>query len=188
MVGLIGELNKRKYALLGILAPVVAISFITMSIILSPWFNWSINALSDLGHSVESKVAPLFNFGLLLCGFLIINYSITCFRKHAIYTSYFLMLTGLSLQLVATFDEFYGFLHFFVSVLFFLALGFSSLTYVVERRSALAFVALIIGSFSWILYGLEIFSMGIAVPEIVSSMAAATWIILSSLRIYFERN
>ena len=180
-------MNERNYALLGVLAPLVAIFFIAVSIVLSPWFSWGSNALSDLGHSVDSEVAPLFNFGLLLCGFLMILYSVTCFRKHARYTSYVLLLTGLSLQLVATFDEVYGALHFLVSVLFFAALGFASLSYGVEKRSVLAFVALAVGSVSWILYGLEIYSAGIAVPETISSMAAVTWVMFSALRIYFRK-
>lgn len=186
-------MNEQNYTLLGILAPLVAIFFIALSIVLSPWFSWGSNALSDLGRSAatdvapKSEVAPLFNFGLLLCGFLIIVYSFTCFRKHAKYTSYVLVLTGLSLQLVATFDEVYGALHFLVSVLFFAALGFASISYVVEKRSILAFAALVIGSVSWMLYGLGIYSAGIAVPETGSSMAAVLWIAVSALRIYFHK-
>jgi hypothetical membrane protein len=180
-------LNERNYALLGILAPLIAIFFIAASIVLSPWFSWGSNALSDLGHSVKSEVAPLFNFGLLLCGFLLILYSVICFRKHAKYTSYVLVIVGLTLQLVATFDEVYGSLHFLVSVLFFAALGFASVSYAAEKKSVLAFAALVVGSVSWILYGLDIYSAGIAVPETVSSMAAAIWVMLSALRIYFHK-
>ncbi len=179
-------MNERNYALLGILAPLVAIFFIAASIILSPWFSWGSNALSDLGHS-SRDVAPLFNFGLLLCGFLMILYSFTSFRKHAKYTSYVLLVTGLTLQLVAAFDEVYGSLHFLVSVLFFAALGFASLSYGVEKRSVLAFVALAVGAVSWILYGLDMYSAGIAVPETVSSMAAVLWVVVSALRIYFHK-
>jgi hypothetical membrane protein len=180
-------LNERNYALLGFVAPLVAIFFISASIFLSPWFSWGSNALSDLGHSVDSEVAPLFNFGLLLCGFLMILYSFTCFRKHAKYTSYFLLIAGLALQLVATFDEVYGTLHFLVSVLFFAALGFASISYAVEKRSVLAFAALAISAVSWILYGLGVYSAGIAVPETVSSMVAVIWVMLSALRIYFRK-
>jgi hypothetical membrane protein len=185
---LIGALREQNYALLGLVAPLIAIIFIVASIVLSTWFSWWNNALSDLGHSVNSEVAPLFNFGLLLSGFLTILYAITSFRNHAKYTSYFLVLTGLSLQLVATFDEVYGSLHFQVSVLFFAALGFASISYVVEKRSVLALVSLVIGSVSWILYGLEIYSAGIAVPETISSMATVTWVMLSALRIYFDKS
>jgi len=181
-------LKERNYALFGLVAPLTAIIFIVVSIVLSPWFSWGSNALSDLGHSVDSEVSPLFNFGLLLSGFLTILYSITSFRNHAKYTSYFLVLTGLSLQLVATFDEVYGSLHFQVSVLFFVALCFASISYVVEKRSVLAVTALVIGLCSWILYGLEIYSAGIAVPETISSMATVTWVMLSALRIYFTKS
>jgi hypothetical membrane protein len=192
-MGLRGALNERNCALLGILAPLIAIFFIAVSIVLSPWFSWGSNALSDLGRSVatdgasKSEVAPLFNFGLLLCGFLIIVYSFTSFRKHARYTSYVLVVAGLMLQLVATFDEVYGSLHFLFSVLFFAALGFASLSYALERRSVLAFAALVVGSISWILYGLKIYSVGIAVPETISSMAVVVWIVLSALKIYFRK-
>jgi len=187
-------LRERNYALFGLVAPLIAIFFIVVSIVLSPWFSWWSNALSDLGRSAatdvapKSEVAPLFNFGLLLSGFLTILYSITSFRNHAKYTSYFLVLTGLSLQLVATFDEVYGSLHFQVSVLFFVALCFASISYVVEKRSVLAVTALVIGLCSWILYGLEIYSAGIAVPETISSMATVTWVMLSALRIYFTKS
>jgi len=187
-------LKERNYALFGILGPLIAFIFIAAAIILSPWFSWGSNALSDLGRSAatdvapKSEVAPLFNFGLLLSGFFIILYSITSFRNHAKYTSYFLVLTGLSLQLVATFDEVYGSLHFQVSVLFFAALCFASISYAIEKRSFLAVTALIIGFSSWILYGLEIYSAGIAVPETISSMATVTWVMLSALRIYFTKS
>jgi len=180
-------LRERNYALFGILGPLIAIIFIAAAIVLSPWFRWGSNALSDLGHSARD-VAPLFNFGLLLCGFLIIFYSITSFRSHAKYTSYFLMFAGLALQMVATFNEVYKPLHFQVSVLFFVALGVASISYAVEKRSVLAFASLVIGFASWILYGLEIYSAGIAVPETISSMAAVTWVMLSALRIYFGKS
>ncbi len=181
-------MNERNYALLGIFAPLIALFFIAVSIILSPWFNWGNNALSDLGHSANSEMAPLFNFGLLLTGFLIIIYSIASFRNHAKYTSYILVIVGLTLQLVATFDEVYRVPHFLVSVLFFVSLGFASISYAIEKRSILAIVALVIGFVSWLFYGMEIYSAGIAVPEIISSIASAIWVMLSALRIYFDKS
>jgi len=180
-------LNDRNYALFGLLGPLTALLFIGISIILSPWFSWGNNALSDLGHSVSSDVAPLFNFGLLLSGFFTILYALTSFRNHAKYTSYFLMFAGLSLQLVATFNEVYKPLHFQVSVLFFAALCFASISYIIEKRSVLAFAGLVVGLASWILYGMEIYSAGIAVPETISSIATTIWVMRSALRIYFNK-
>ena len=182
------NLSARHYTLFGLLGPLTAIFFVVIAIIFSPQFSWWSNALSDLGHSDNSEVAPLFNFGLLLSGFFMILYSITTFRNHAKYTSYILVIAGLSLQLVATFDEVYDSLHFLVSVLFFVALGFVSIIYAVEKRSVVAFAALTIGFGSWVLYGTGIYSTGIAVPEAISSVATFTWIMLSALRIYFDKS
>ena len=181
-------MQENNYALVGIIGPLVELFFIFLSIILSPWFSWENNALSDLGHSVISDVAYLFNFGLLLSGFLTIIYSITSFIKEAKFTSYFLILTSLSLQLVATFDEVYGTLHLQISILFFAALGFTSLIYIIEKRSVLAVGALIISLASWVLFGLKIYTAGIAVPEIISSVATASWIVISALRTYLNKD
>jgi hypothetical membrane protein len=180
-------IKARFYAVFGLLGPLTAFLFIGISIGLSPWFSWGNNALSDLGHSITSDVAPLFNFGLLLSGFFTTLYSTLSFRNHSKYTSCLLVGAGLALQLVATFDEVYGSLHFLVSVLFFLMLCFASISYVVEKRSRLSFAALIIGLASWILYGIEIYSAGIAVPEAVSSVAVSIWVLRSALRIYFAK-
>jgi hypothetical membrane protein len=181
-------MKEQNFALFGLIGPLTAFCFIIISIVLSPWFSWWSNALSDLGNSVNSDVAPLFNFGLLSSGFFIILYSILCFKNHAKYTSYFLVLAGLSLQLVATFDEVYGSLHFLVSVLFFVMLCFASISYVLEKRSVIAFAALIVGLVSWILYGMGTYSSGIAVPETISSLATSIWVMLSALRIYIKNN
>lgn len=179
--------SERNYALLGLIAPIIAIVFIALSILWSPWFSWGTNALSDLGHSGHSAVAPLFNFGLLLSGFLMIVYAVTSFNSYAKYTSYFLVLAGLALQMVATFNEVYRPLHFLVSVLFFASLGLASISYIIEKRSVLTVVALIVGAASWILYGLNVYTAGIAVPEIVSSMVTVMWVTLSAVRIYFNK-
>jgi hypothetical membrane protein len=173
--------------LLGLLGPLTGILVIGISIVLVPWFSWENNALSDLGHSVYSDVAPIFNFGLLFTGFMIILYSITSFRNHTKYTSYFLTFTGLSLQLVATFDEVYGWLHTQVSIVFFAMIGFVSIAYFIEKRSVIALVAFVLSSIGWITYGLKMYSAGIAVPETISVMAVAAWIMLSAYKIYFNK-
>ena len=179
-------MNERYNVLFGVISPIVGIFFTITSIILSPWFNWRNNALSDLGHSINSEVASLFNIGLLISGFLLIYYSISIFKNHAKYTSYFLIFAGLMFQLVATFDEIYGYLHFQVSLLFFVALGFVSLTYIIEKRSIIASISLFIGLISWIVYGMNIIKMGIAIPETISSFTTSIWIILSARSIYLD--
>ena len=63
-------MEERVYALFGVVGPLVAYISMGVSIVLSPWFSWESNALSDLGHAFRSEVASIFNFGLLLAGFL----------------------------------------------------------------------------------------------------------------------
>jgi hypothetical membrane protein len=156
---------------------------IGISILLSPWFSWQTNALSDLGHVVKSEVAPIFNLGLLLGGFLILVYVLTVFRKHAKYTSVCLVVSAFLLQSVATFDEAYGVFHGVVSVLFFFFIWITSLVNAIEKKSLQALVAFIISFGVWVLYGLKVYSAGIAVPEIISFTAVAVLFMLSIIRI-----
>jgi len=179
-------MNEKIYALLGVIGPLLAYVSIGVSIALSPWFSWEKNALSDLGHAVNSGVAPIFNFGLLLTGFLITIYAVKVLKGHARWTCCSLVTSAFTLQLVAVFDEVYGLLHPVVSVLFFISLGLTSLLYAAERKSYSAVGAFTIGVISWIFYWTEIYSIGVAVPETISSIAALAWIIPSALRIYMN--
>ena len=180
-------MKEKRYALFGVAGPLLAYLFIVVSIGLSPWFRWEQNALSDLGHATRSSVAPVYNFGLLLGGLLLAIYAVTAFRSHARWTSYSLVFSAFSLQLVAVFDEVYGFLHFAVSVLFFVSLAPTSILYFVERKSHLALISFAIGLASWVLYWMKVYSAGVAVPETISSVAATAWIIHSALKIYMDK-
>jgi len=178
------SVDWRRFAWFGLVGPLVGFAFVGASIMLAPWFSWQSNALSDLGHSVKSSVAPLFNFGLFLTGFLLIVYSIKALQKHSKYAGYCLLTSALALQLVAVFDEVYGLLHFAVSVLFFASLGVSSIVYAVERKSILAFAAFIIGLGAWVLFWIGGYSGGVAIPETVSSGVMALWIMSSAFYVY----
>jgi hypothetical membrane protein len=176
--------NKRIYTLSGIAGCLVAYVAIGLSISLSPWFSWHTNALSDLGHSAKSEVAPIFNVGLLLAGFLFTVYAATVLNKHAKYTSFFVAVSAFFLQLIATFDEVYGFLHLIVSVLFFASIGIVSIVYAAENKSFLGLAAFIVSLLSWLLYELGIYRAGIAVPETVSSLVVALLLASSSFKIF----
>ena len=180
-------MDERFYAFFGIAGPIVAYVSIAISILLSPWFSWQRNALSDLGHAVKSDVAPIFNLGLLLGGFLIIVYALTVFRAHVKYTSICLVASAFLLQLVATFDEAYGFLHGVVSVLFFVSIWITALVNAIEKKSLKALIAFIISFGIWVLYGLKVYSAGIAVPEIISFTAVAALLMFSVIRILSQK-
>jgi len=177
----------KALTILGAIGPLVAYIFIGISIWLSPWFNWSKNALSDLGHAQRSISAPYYNFGLALTGFLIAIYAFTTLKEHAKITSYFLAAAAFSLQLVAVFDEIYGFLHVFVSMLFFVSAIMFTLVYALEKKSLAATLAFLVGLGSWVFYWCGIYRAGVAVPEAISALAVTSCIILSVYKIYMEK-
>jgi hypothetical membrane protein len=179
-------MEERNYAVLGVLGPALVYFSITASLILSPWFSWENNALSDLGNSATSDVAPLFNFGLLLAGFFLMVYALTAFKKHAKYSSACLLVSAFLVELLATFNIAYGFLHYVVAVPHFVMLSVTSIVYTVERRSAIAFATFLIVSGSWILYEIGVFDVSIAVPETISKIVLA-WILVSAIRIYISK-
>jgi len=178
------ELSKQKvWFLISALALIIVYLTIGLSIYLSPWFSWHNNALSDLGHAVKSSVSPIFNFGLFSSGLIFFIYSIINLSKHSKYTSIFFTGSAFFLQLIAVFDETYGFLHFFVSVLFFVTLNFTLFMYGLEKKSIIAIISFLVGSFSWIVYYADIFHIGVSVPEIISCIAITFWIIHVMLKI-----
>jgi len=178
--------SQKKISLLGAIGVLIAYIAIGFSIMFSPWFSWHHSALSDLGHSLKSPVAPVFNFGLQTAGLLVLVYAIAIFRKHAKYTSYFLIFSAFLLQLIGTFDEVYGFLHLVVSVLFFISISFTSICYTIEKKSYQGVLSFTIIVLSWMLYGLKIYHAGIAVPETISSLAVAFLLVSSSVKIYLK--
>ncbi|MEM2555166.1 MAG: DUF998 domain-containing protein, partial [Nitrososphaerota archaeon] len=68
--------NKNKLLLIcGIISIIIAYSSIIFSIIISDWFSWKNNALSDLGAREPSAI--IFNTGLILSGFFLILFSLS---------------------------------------------------------------------------------------------------------------
>lgn len=180
------NLQERVYALFGVFGPLLVYVSIFLSLLLSPWFKWENNMLSDLGHAGTSDTAPIFNLGLFLAGFFMMVYALTVFRKHAKYSSYCLLVSTFFVQLLAVFNETYGSLHYVVAVPHFMMLSLTSIVYTLEKRSAVALVTFSISMFSWLLYTLNIFNIGIAVPETVSKLVVA-WIMYSAIRIFFDK-
>jgi len=156
--------------LMGLAPLVVLYSSIGIAVSISPWFNWVNNALSDLGHATKSPAAPVFNFGLLLTGALIIVYSALYLSSHAKWTAYTFVFMGFSMQLVGAFNETFGLLHFYVSVLLFAMLLVCALVYFAEKRCYLALITPFAAIF-WVMYFQDIFFQGAALPEIFSSFA-----------------
>ena len=100
-------------------------------------------------------------------------------------TFYGLMFTGFALQLVGAFNETFSRLHWYVSILFFLALLVTTVLYAFEKKSILALIG--IGAVvPWVLYAYGIIQVGIAVPEIISAIAVTPWVVHSALKAYSD--
>jgi len=178
-------MDDRAYALFGFLGPLTVYASIALSLALSPWFNWESNALSDLGHPIQSSAAAVFNFGLLLAGFFMMIYALTAFRSHARISSACLLVSTFLVQALSIFNEAYGALHYAVATLHFVMLSVTSLVYFVERKSTLALLTFVAVLLSWLLYGVKLVDVGVAVPETFSKLILL-WIIGSAIQIYRE--
>ncbi|MEM1646390.1 MAG: DUF998 domain-containing protein [Nitrososphaerota archaeon] len=180
----------RKHLLAVPLASII-IPFIciAVSIAMSPWFNIVNNALSDLGHAINSSISPIFNFGLSLGGALIIITSTTIILKYSKALAISLTVTGYTLILVAVFDEIYnryGRLHFWVSVTFFISLAVSLIVYSMvtpnKIKKILSLILLIIAVVSWILHLFYKIPRGAAIPELISIFIVLPFYIDTTLK------
>lgn len=169
-------------ALLAVLSAAFPLAFIASAALFSGWFNIYNNALSDLGHAIKSSVAPIFNFGLSVGGFMIATVGEVCVLKGSKLIGTTLTFAGFCLVLIAVFDEVYGRLHFYVSVAFFLSIAVLLVEYAILQRSLtrrlLSLLALIVAALSWAFHLIYRIPRGAAIPELVS--------IIASLPFYFD--
>lgn len=143
---------------------------IILAVSFSPWFSILDNALSDLGHAVKSRVAPIFNFGLVAGGLLAFA---TALRSSRVWLGYnaVLVYSGVMLVLVGVFDEVYGRLHFAVSVLFFIGLGAFLIVAAVREKTFIkvaSLALLLLSVTAWYIHFTYGIPRGVAIPELVS--------------------
>lgn len=179
-------MKQKIYVLFGVFGPLLVYLSILVSLVLSPWFRWETNALSDLGNPITSNAAWIFNMGLLFAGFSLMIYATTVFKKHVKYSSFCLLVSTFFVQLLAAINESYGSLHYVVAVPHFIMLSLTSIVYSAEKKSAFALVTFLIVMFSWLIYGVKMFNIGIAVPETVSKLVLL-WIMYSAIKIYIKK-
>ena len=174
---------KIKPLILGLSSFLLPLATIFISIALSPWFSWMNNALSDLGHSTKSPVAPIFNFGLVTGGLLLLLYSANYMSRRYPLTSKLVAIASYFLILIGTFDEVYGKLHFLVSLIFFLALAFASLTYSFEEKANYPIAIAVIIAAVWAIQLSGLCICGAAIPEIISIFVTLIWFIDSMIKL-----
>ena len=163
----------KSIKILGIVAAITAYPFIITSIILSNWFNFYDNALSDLGN-IENNVSIslIFNTGLVLSGLLVAVLAIFFVLKRSWnYLSWAipLLIASIFLALIGCFPENSGEIHGFVSTTFFLLTAVTLLVY--------SYCSWPLGSPTT-----GALALGVAIQETLTSVMTPVWLIAVSLR------
>jgi hypothetical membrane protein len=155
----------------------------------APWFNWTTDALSDLGHPARGS-SPIFNAGLAAAGLLYLVFVAALARalasgRLATAAEGALAASALSLTAIGVLNESFGAAHFVVSFTYFmfLPLGMALLALRLWRscpRFARVTLAVAAASASFgisiiaaIVYGWPFPSQ--AIPELIASSLLALW-------------
>jgi hypothetical membrane protein len=176
----------------GFAAPFVAFIFISAAIASYPSFSWTGNALSDLGV-VPGLTGTLFTVGLCGGGVLSLIFAVLGLYSYAQEKALgkvgaaFFAAASISLILIGIFNEHYRPTHYIVSVAFFVfaPLAFFTLTaafYKMGKRALAAFTvaAALVAALPWILQLIIHYVPGVAIPETISGLTVAIWVIVLS--------
>ena len=149
------ENNKvRKFGLIGIASPIIGILAVLVSIYFSPWFEWPIHALSDLGVEQEGRLISefaqegdtqiatwTFNGGMIVAGLLIAIFvystrkTITDNLMNKIAYS-LIFIGGINLALVGVFPySVSDTIHLIVALIYFIFTPIGLIMIGVERRT-----------------------------------------------------
>jgi len=190
--------RQRIGAASGILAPILAFTCILTSIASYSQFSWTNNALSDLGV-IPGATGPLFNFGLYASGFLAFIFAL--FGLYPFISKNWLGKTGAAIFAAATlalisigvFNESFSPTHYLVSIAFFtlmpIALFLIAGAFAFNHKTKMALLTLLTGTAAaapWILYFAIQYVPGEAIPEFLSGLAGAIWIISLAYKILTE--
>jgi hypothetical membrane protein len=177
--------------IIGLATPLFTFAYILSAIASWQQFSWTKNALSDLG--VQSGItATIFNGGLVIGGFLFIVFASGLFRfvgsrfVGKVGTATFI-LACISLMAIGVFNESFSPTHYIVSVMLFVFLPISLLIFVgafwlegKRRLSGFTLALALIAAAVWALQFTVHYVPNVAIPETVSGLAGAIWVLFLS--------
>ncbi|MHA2042131.1 MAG: DUF998 domain-containing protein [Candidatus Thorarchaeota archaeon] len=185
-----------RAALIGFIAPLIALICIVLAIAISPTFDWVTNALSDLGHYTRTDIGPnplaraiIFNGGLVTTGFLLLIITLGFMRQIHDWPTRIAMIPFLIacgfLMGIGIFSENFGEIHFIVSVGLFtsfpFAMWFVGLSWLRYRHLWwFCAISLLLPFFSvyiwWGTFNGTVPWTGMAIPEILTALSAILWV------------
>ncbi len=185
--------NPRGYnyskigATSGIAAPLFAFTCIIIAVVSYPSFSWTSNALSDLGV-VPGFTGLIFNFGLLISGFLALLFAVFGLAKYFMTTlvgkvgAGFFGAATVALMAIGVFNESFSPTHYLVSVAFFVLapialLILSGAFWLNKHKKMAAFTVLVavVSAVPWVLLFAFNYVPNVAIPEAVSGIAISAW-------------
>lgn len=179
--------------LCGIVQSVLTLTMVVAATIISPWFRWDINAVSELG---VGEVSLLFNSAMWLGGVLGFVFALGLRRylvgnRHGDVGTFLIMVSSVCLFLVGVFTISFLAAHAIVALGYFLLAPIGSLLIgigdggKVTRRLSLAtgIAALVsILVLPMIIFFLP-FKVGFAVPEMIHGIIIAVWTIFMGIKL-----
>ena len=188
--------SERTAGMCGLLAPLVAFICIGAAVLLSPWFSWTNNYLSDLGgypgmeptYAARGLSSILFNFGLITAGILGIILGLGI-RKIDFMDSipgqagtWFFILDAVFLVCMGAYPETTGEPHTFFSIAFFVTIGICLLLMSIAlfrtKQKSLAWLTLVL-----LMFGMTAIPLFIT-PKPVGSNAVAEMIPIISVAVF----
>lgn len=183
----------RFAGLCGVLGGVLPPIMILAATVLSSWFRWDTNALSELGVGEESA---LFNSAVLLGGILSFLFALGLWRylkdgRSVRVGVVLIMLSDIFLALVGVFTIDYLVMHAIVSLGFFalgplgfLLIGFETKEDATKRVSIVCGISalLAIVVLPLIVFVLQ-FKVGFAVPEMIEALIISFWVLFMAAKL-----
>jgi len=185
----------RIAGLCGVIGPVISLLFIAFAIAYTSQFNWFTWALSDLG---VHEAALIFNSGLIVGGVLSTIFAIglmQILRKQVLgfLGTFTLILSSISLCAIGVFPESAGRIHFYVSISFFALLaislfliGAALIREPSQRYLGLFTLLTLLAGIVAVTAALTVLHEGVAIPEIIASLAASVWSIVFGIKLLLK--
>lgn len=177
----------RKLGWLAVIGPMIALLSIWICVMVSPWFTWRNNAISDFGvHSV----APLFNTSLIVCGIMCAIFALGVILRFRSIVGKIGMavffLACISLVGIGVFHENLRPYHFIFSVAFFVLLLIATLIlgplFLLKRNTRClgigAILVTVLGMFGWAYHIAVGWGTNVAIPEALTFVPGGIWFIM----------
>ena len=174
--------RNNLFGYLGVLAPLVVFTIVTVSIALSPGFSLTGNLLSDLG--VNGLSSAIFNSGLVVAGVLGIAFGAAYSRKSPV--GYPIIVSAAFLAGIGLFPETAGPIHSHLSIAFFVLMALSMLFAGVLEKKPAGYMLFILAAVSVLPWAVAAWLGASAVSQVVSYTCFGAFFIFMGYRMLEE--